>query len=78
MIRQRDHGGVDRLPDGWDADEAARRALGEALAGVGALPVEAFPAVAHLALAPAYLAGRNPLGLIKRLRLTWAVLTGRV
>ncbi|MBV9509820.1 MAG: squalene/phytoene synthase family protein [Caulobacteraceae bacterium] len=69
------------LPLGWDQREAARKArsrLAEARRAARALPVAAFPAVAHVALAGPYLAGRRPLGLEKRLRLTWAVLTGRI
>jgi phytoene synthase len=42
------------------------------------LPVAAFPAVAYATLANAYAAGRAPSDLEKRLRLTMAVLTGRL
>jgi phytoene synthase len=40
--------------------------------------VRAFPALAHLALAPVYARGRTPGEIEKRLRITWAVLRGRV
>ena len=81
LLRQRRVAGVDRFPVGWDAAEPvarAHQALIEARAKVADLPVAAFPAVAHVALAWPYLAGRNPPGLEKRLRITWAVLSGRV
>ncbi len=42
------------------------------------LPAQAFPALAHLTLARAYDRGRTPGELEKRLRITWAVLTGRL
>jgi len=42
------------------------------------LGVAAFPAAAHAALATAYLDGRRPSDLEKRLRVTWAVARGRV
>jgi phytoene synthase len=42
------------------------------------LPVSAFPAIAHLTLARVYAKGRTPGALEKRLRITWAVLTGRL
>ena len=73
--------GVQRLPARWtDAavTEAVRDALREARTGVGALPVTAFPCVAYATLARAYAAGRSPSELEKRLRLTAAVLTGRL
>lgn len=46
----------------------------EASAESAALPVKAFPAVAHLTLAGA----TNPEGLSARLKLTWAVARGRI
>jgi phytoene synthase len=58
--------------------EAGRAALRAGRAALGALPPAAFPAVAHLALAAPYLAGRAPGPLETRLRLLTAVLTGRV
>ncbi|MDB5472098.1 MAG: phytoene synthase [Caulobacter sp.] len=61
------------------ADRAAVRAvLEQGRTALASLPQAAFPAVAHAALATAY-AGRGrtgPLG--KRLRITWAVLTGKL
>jgi phytoene synthase len=80
LIRRR-AAGVDRFPESWSADEPiarVRQALVAARAPIAALPVEAFPAVAHLALASGYLVGREPSELEKRARLTWAVLRGRV
>jgi len=73
--------GVARLPARWDADRvraAVLQALADARRGVGALPVEAFPAVAYATLARPYAAGRAPSELEKRLRLTAATLTGRL
>lgn len=63
-----------------DAARAATAAgLDEARTGEpGLLAVSAFPAVAHAALADAYLAGRRPTELGKRLRITWAVARGRI
>lgn len=70
-----------RLPAGLDA-AALRRRVGEDLAAArkaaAALPVAAFPAVAYAGLARPYAAGRIPSELEKRLRLTAAVLTGRI
>jgi len=80
LIRRR-AAGVDRFPEAWGADEPitrVRQALVAARAPIAALPVEAFPAVAHLALAGGYLAGREPSELEKRARITWAVLRGRI
>jgi len=73
--------GLDRLPPAWD--EAAVRArvaagLAEARAAARGLGVAAFPALAYATLAGAYAAGRTPSELEKRLRLTTAVLTGRL
>ena len=68
----------DRAPEGWDAASAARAGLAQSRAAAASLPVAAFPAVAHLALVAPYLAGRRPLGLEKRLRMTWAVVAGRI
>ncbi len=58
--------------------EEAKRSLATASVSVRALPVAAFPAVAHVALAPAYALGRQPGEFGKRLRITWAVLRGRL
>lgn len=52
--------------------------LDAARAGAAALPAASFPAVAHATFARAYAAGRTPSELEKRLRLTWAVATGRI
>jgi phytoene synthase len=42
------------------------------------LPADAFPAVAHAALARPYAAGRKPGPLGKRLRMMLAVMTGKL
>lgn len=71
---------ADRLPRGWSVD-IVRARVAQALAEArkaAAVPVEAFPAIAYAALAKAYAGGRTPSELEKRLRLTGAVLTGRV
>jgi phytoene synthase len=73
--------GVDRLPKAWDQAEVRRRvraAMAAARAATRDLPVAAFPAVAYATLANTYAAGRAPSELEKRLRLTTAVLTGRL
>ncbi len=72
---------VDRLPTAWSEGEVRRRvrtSMAEARAAAHDLPVAAFPAVAYATLASAYAAGRTPSELEKRLRLTTAVLTGRL
>lgn len=62
-----------------EADPAAVRAqLRIARAELKALPIAAFPAVAHVALAGAYARGAAPGDFEKRVRVTWAVTTGRV
>ena len=73
--------GVDRLPKAWDQAEIRHRVRTAMAAGRAAardLPVAAFPAVAYATLANTYAAGRAPSELEKRLRLTTAVLTGRL
>ena len=73
--------GVDRLPQAWDEADVrgrVRAALAEARAAARDLSVAAFPAIAYATLAGAYAAGRPPSDLEKRLRLTTAVLTGRL
>ena len=80
MIRRR-AAGFDRFPERWSEAEPGvriRNALADGRAPISALPVEAFPSVAHLALVEGYLAGRQPSELEKRARLTWATLRGRV
>ena len=60
----------------------ARAALSAAFLAAGpeieALPVAAFPAVAHATLAKAVGAGRDPSDLAKRARLLWASARGRL
>jgi 15-cis-phytoene synthase len=73
--------GVDRLPQAWDEADVRGRvrvAMADARAAARGLPIAAFPAAAYAALAGAYAAGRAPSDLEKRLRLTTAVLTGRL
>lgn len=75
-------------PVSWaDAEEPEisahrRHRAAELLDGVrpalNALPAEAFPAIAHLALVRAYARGRAPSELGKRWRMLTASLTGRV
>ncbi|MDQ0463821.1 phytoene synthase [Caulobacter ginsengisoli] len=69
-----------RLPQAWSGQDIRLEvdgALAAARAEVGPLPVAAFPAVAPAALARASMAG-EPGALVKRLRLTLAVATGRL
>jgi phytoene synthase len=73
--------GVDRLPQAWgeaDVRGRVRIAIAKARAAAGGAPVAAFPAIAYATLSGAYAAGRAPTDLEKRLRLTTAVLTGRL
>jgi len=73
--------GVARLPARWSAaavQEAVRDAMREARGGAKSLPVAAFPCVAYATLSGPYATGRTPSELGKRLRLTMAVLTGRL
>ncbi|WGM39879.1 squalene/phytoene synthase family protein [Caulobacter sp. NIBR1757] len=62
--------------------QADRAAVGDVLkrgrTALATLPTDAFPAVAHAALARVYAARGKPGPLGKRLRITWAVLTGRL
>ena len=70
-----------RLPPGWDAEAVKGRvddALRQANLALADSPVAAFPAVAYAALARPYAAGATPSEASKRLRLTWAVVRGRV
>ena len=70
-----------RLPPAWDAG-AVQEKVGEALRAANreltGLPVAAFPAVAYAALARGYAEDASFSELSKRLRLTWAVMRGRV
>ncbi len=67
------------LARGGQADRAAVRAVLQREQGaLAALPAAAFPAVAHAALAKAYAGGGRPGPLDKRLRITWAVMTGKL
>jgi len=57
---------------------AALKALEVAREPLKSLPVEAFPAVAHVVLARRYARGVSPGPLEKRLRIFLAVMTGRI
>jgi phytoene synthase len=61
------------------ADRAAvREVLRRGKAALAGLPVAAFPAVAHAALAVGYAGGGRPGPISKRIRVTLAVMTGRL
>ena len=70
--------GLPRSLSGEAMRIAVRDALAEAREQARRLPPRGFPAIAHLALAPAYAAGRAPSELGKRMRLLAAVASGRV
>ena len=81
LWRTKQAGHRSRLPADWTrADIRARvgAELTAARAELKHLPVAAFPAVAYAALAKPYARGRNPGAFSKRLRLTMAVLRGRI
>ena len=81
LWRSRQAGGKSRLPGDWTEADVRGRVTAELTAARGelrSLPVAAFPAVAYAALAGPYARGRNPGALGKRLRLTLAVLGGRI
>ncbi len=70
-----------RLPADWEPDvvrQRVQKAHAEANAALQGLPVAAFPAVAYATLARAHAAGGAPSELTKRLKLTWAVMRGRI
>lgn len=68
-----------RLARAGQADRAAvADVLRRGAPALAALPSAAFPAVAHAALARTYATGGRPGPLGKRLRITWAVMTGRL
>lgn len=73
--------GVSRLPAHWDRARLVgevEQALRLARPAARAAPVEAFPCLAYAALAALYAKGRSPSELEKRVRLTAAVLSGRL
>jgi phytoene synthase len=77
--------GRDWTPAAWGEAEVAahvrhrvRDALAAAHAETAALPVAAFPAVAHVGLASGYADGRLPGVLEMRARVVWAALSGRL
>jgi phytoene synthase len=68
-------------PLGWTPSKLRDRvaaARADARAAARRLPPAAFPALAHVTLAPARAAGRDPSGLEARLRLLAAVLAGQL
>jgi len=69
-----------RLPQAMAGEVRGRVAAGleDARRAAAGLPVAAFPAVAYAGLARPYATGRNLSDLEKRLRLTFAVLAGRI
>ena len=74
-------GGVERLPVEWTQGDLRRRvreARARARGELKGLPIAAFPAAAPAALAMAQASGRELSELETRVRLTWAVATGRV
>lgn len=80
LWRAKAAGGRSRLPD-WTRDDLQARVTAElsaARAELANLPVAAFPAIAYATLAKPYSAGREVGGLEKRIRLTGAVLRGRI
>ena len=78
MAHRRAIGGTTRLPEGLDVRPLVMETLAEARRGLGALPIEAFPAVAYATLARHYASGRAPSALEKQLRLVWSAASGRV
>lgn len=81
LWRAREAGHRSRLPSTWtraDIRARVRAELTAARAELRRLPVAAFPAVAYAALARPYSRGAHLGGLRKRLRLTTAVLRGRI
>ncbi len=78
MAHRQSIGGHTRLPDGLDLRLLIREALGDARAGLQALPLPAFPAVAYAALSRRYAGGAHLTTLEKQFRLIWATATGSV
>jgi 15-cis-phytoene synthase len=70
-----------RLPAAWGVEqvrESVGAALGRTRTELAGLPVAAFPAAAYATLAGSYATGSAPSDLSKRVKLTWAVIRGRV
>jgi phytoene synthase len=70
-----------RLPPAWSDEDIVQRvgrARRAARAELKALPVDAFPAAAYAALAPAYARGRRPGELARRWTITWAAMRGSI
>jgi phytoene synthase len=81
LWRAKQAGGRSRLPVEWDEGDVRARVRAEltaARAELRTLAIPAFPAVVYAALARPYAKGANPGELRKRLRLTLAVLRGKL
>ena len=81
LWRTKQAGGRSRLPPDWTAGDVRARVAAEltaARAELKRLPVAAFPAVAYAALARPYSRGASLGEIRKRVRLTVAVLRGRI
>jgi phytoene synthase len=81
LWRAKQAGVRSRLPADWDEGDIRARVRAEltaARAELRTLGVPGFPAVAYAALAGPYSKGRKPGPLRKRLRLTLAVMRGRI
>ncbi len=81
LWRAKQAGARSRLPADWTAEDVrayVRAELTAARAELRRLPVAAFPAVAYAVLSGPYARGHEPGGIAKRLRVMWAVMTGRV
>jgi phytoene synthase len=79
MAYRRAIGGDTRLPPSLSQERLralVSQALAQARAGLGDLPLAAFPAVAHAALARPYARGARLTVLGKQLRLVWSTATG--
>lgn len=76
LAHRRAIGGSTRLPEGLAVRPLVEDALSQAAPGLKTLPIEAFPAIAYVALARGYASGGRPTALEKQLRLVWAVATG--
>jgi phytoene synthase len=67
-----------RLAEGLDVRERVAAETASANRALRGLRAAAFPAVAYATLAPAYARLENPPEAVKKLKLTWAVLRGRL
>jgi phytoene synthase len=81
LWRAKQAGARSRLPLAWEQGDIRARVRAEltaASAELRTLAIPAFPAVVYATLGRPYAAGRNPGDLRKRLRLTLAVMRGRI